>query len=259
MSPLEQNRFMNQTGMYNKIQDRLMYLGNNAVLSIVIMLYSEHEKYGRRYYYKETKYLSNKTNMPTKKMSREFDSFLVLENLKPVGNVKEFITIRGKDLELMRMFLLPKLEYIIQNFDSIYEMRDGKMYVTDNIQPFEIDVGASKSLLFVPGIRKMYSEELQPCIDMYFNGNTANMVYLSYAQVYEFMYLIRTFQIHQYAATMLNYLGRPPAGTNLYDVTESQEYDNVVEMEKVMQGRTIGGKFANQSYFDKKSEEKDDE
>lgn len=252
MSPLEQSRFMNQIGVYNKIQDRLMYLGNNAILNMVIMLYSDNEKYGRRYYYREVRYNSSSTNIPIKKITRDFDAYLTLENLKPVNNIKEFMIIRGRDLELMRMFLLPKLEYIIQNFDSIFEMRKGKMYVTDKVKPFAVDIGSTKSLLFVPGMRKMYNDDMQPCVDLYLNSSSDNMVSLSFPQLYEFMYLIRTFQIHQYAVAMLNYLGRPPAGTNLFDVTEMQDYDNIANMEMTVNRRPIGGNKA--SYFDKKDD-----
>lgn len=252
MSPLEQSRFMNQMGVYNKIQDRLMYLGNNAIINMVIMLYSENEKYGRRYYYREVKYNSNSINVPIKKISREFDAYITLENLKPVNGIKEFIIIRGRDLELMRMSLLPKFENMIQNFDSIFELRKGKMYVTDKVKPFAVDIGATKSLLFVPGMRKLYNDEMLPCIDLYLNSSSDNVVSLTFPQLYEFMYLIRTFQIHQYAVAMLNYLGRPPAGTNLYDATEMQEYDNIANMETTVNRRPIGGN--RQSYFDKKDD-----
>ena len=253
MSPLEQSRFMNQMGVYNKIQDRLMYLGNNAIINMVIMLYSESEKYGRRYYYREVKYNSNSINVPIKKISREFDAYITLENLKPVNGIKEFIIIRGRDLELMRMSLLPKFENMIQNFDSIFEMRKGKMYVTDKVKPFAVDIGATKSLLFVPGMRKLYNDEMLPCIDLYLNSSSDNVVSLTFPQLYEFMYLIRTFQIHQYAVAMLNYLGRPPAGTNLYDATEMQEYDNIANMETTVNRRPIGGN--RQSYFDRKDDD----
>ena len=101
-------------------------------------------------------------------------------------------------------------------------------------------------------MRKLYNDEMLPCIDLYLNSSSDNVVSLSFPQLYEFMYLIRTFQIHQYAVAMLNYLGRPPAGTNLYDATEMQEYDNIANMETTVNRRPIGGN--KQSYFDRKDD-----
>lgn len=259
MTPMDQQRFMQQFGMYNKVQDRIMMMGNNAFLNMNLMLYSDSEKYGRRYYYKEFKYVSEKAGGEVKKLLREYDAYMSLENIKPVNNIKEFIVIRGRDLELMRMALLPKLESIIQNFDTIYEMRGKKMYISDSIKPFQIDVN-NKPLIFLPGIRKMYTEELLPCVDVYLNGNPENVVSMSFNQVYEFMYIVRTFQIQLYAASMLAYLGRPMPGTNMINMTDGQAYDQVSQMELPSpKGRYIEGRnpYKNESYFGKKENKKE--
>lgn len=256
MTPMDQSRFNQQYGIYTKLQDKLMYLGRNAILNMNTMLYSDSEKYGRRYYYKEIQYASEKAGCEVKKIVRDFDAYLSIENIKPVNGVKEFITIRARDLELMRYFLIPKFEDIIKNFNKIYEMRDKKMYV-NKITPFEVDVGPGgrKPLIFVPGIHKTYTEDLEPCIDMYINGNHDNIASLSFNQVYEFMYLIRTFQIHLYASTMLSYMGRPPVGTNLINMSDGMIYSSVEELNRGSTSKRFIGGAKDNAYFNKKGGE----
>lgn len=251
MTPSE-NRYMEQFGMYSKVQDNLFILGNNVIVKMNLILYSNSEKYGRRYYYKEVQYVSKEAGAQTKKILREYDAYVSMENMKPVDNIKEFIIIRGKDIELMRMFLLPRLEELILKSNEIYQVRGNKLYVSDKFKPIECEVGLSKSLIFVPGIHKSYTEEVSPCLNMYLNGST-NMVSLSFNQVYEFMYFIRTFQIHLYGSSMLSYIGRPIMGTNLYDMTDGQ-LNNEMQSQSLdtKQQRFIGGKNNKpSSYFNK--------
>ena len=236
-------------GIYDKIQDKLMFLGANAILNINLLLYSYSEKYGRQYYYREMQYISEKAGKPVRKISRDYDIYLSIENIKPINGYKEFIAIRAKDIEFMRMTLLPRLKSIIEHFDEVYQNRGNKLYVSDTIKPFEIDMG-TKILIFAPGLYKSYNEEVTPCIDIFLNGSKDNVVNMSFNKVYELMYLIESIQLHNYAASMLSYLGRPPMETNMIDMTHLQEPIFVEENEPIRQNQAKP--FYRQSYFNKK-------
>ena len=250
MRELTKQDYVSQLGMYRKIQDRLLLLGNNVVLNMNIILYYQNSRKEQEYYYKEIQYLS-KDNTIAKKMVRQFDAFLSLDNIKPVGDYREYIVIRGKDLELMRMMLLPKFEAIIQNFDQIYQTRNGKMYVSDKIKPFQLDLG-QKCIVCVPGIHKTYSETVEPCIDMYLNGRESNSAYMNFNQVYGLMYIIRTFDLYMYASTMLAFLSRPPMGTNMIDMGGTNAHLLQEPVEPVHTPKRFIGGARKESYFDKK-------
>ena len=209
--------------LYNKITDTLMFLGSNAILRMNVALYQTGRKPNtREYFYQETQYV-DRNGVLTRKIQRMIDAFISLENMRPVGNEnKEYIVIRGRDLELMRIFLLPKLEAIIQNFGDVFQVRSGHLYVNDKIKPIELELGfKEKTIWFKPGAHKLYNDEVVPTMEMYLNSPN-NVSIMSFQAVYELMYLIRTFQLQQYAAAMLSCF-EPPLGINMYDMSINQE------------------------------------
>lgn len=117
-------RFM----LYNKISDPIMYLGSNGIIRMNLNLYSNSERYGRRYYYSEIGYTAS-DGYESRKISRDFDSYLSIENLKPINGKKAFIIVRSGDLEKMRLFIGPKLEYWATHCNELFEVRsNGKLY-----------------------------------------------------------------------------------------------------------------------------------
>lgn len=246
----------NDFGLYSKIQDQLMILGNNqniVSLSVSVVLLSSRNN-RNEYYYKEFQYISEKLNCETRKIRREFDCFLHLENVKPMGDYREYIVIRAKDLELCRLYLLPKLEDLIKNFDQIYQVQGNKIHVAE-YRPFMIEVG-SKSLLFQPGLNKTFTDEIRPVVDMFMNSRKENQVSISFDQLYGLMYILRTFDLYGYASSMLSYMGRPPTETNLINLTGLQEQGYIQEQVPIpinaSKRRVIGGEDRkNKNYFTK--------
>lgn len=198
--------------LYNRLEDILCNVGNNARLKINLNLYKTYTKTNQReYYLKEIVYIGNKDNQLNRKIVRTMsDGYLSLENLS-TKEQKVYIILSGKDLEYMRIFLLPKLEYLIQNYNNIYEIRkDGKLYINHNFEnPIELESPTKNYILwFKPGIYVKINEETVPCIDLYMNSQYV-MTSILFPNLYEFMYIIRTLQIHTYLSSMLSYLEKP--------------------------------------------------
>ena len=211
--------------LYNKMQDVLMFLGSNAVLKMNVLLYHVNRKRNngaeRQYFYRETQYLDQYGNL-ARGIQRTYNAFLSLENLKPGGDgIKHFITIRISEIELMRIMLIPKLEGYIMNMNSIYEIRENKLYINDGVvKPIQIELG-EQTMWFKPSIKKRYDGNLEPAIDMFLN-NIKNVNTLTYNEIYGLINIIRTFDIYAYAANMLAYMGRAPMGLNMYDYSTEQ-------------------------------------
>ena len=249
------NDFINDFAMYSKIQDPLLWLGssdNPVLLSASLNLYNQSLKTHQvEYYYREFQYVSEKLNQETRKIKRDYDAYLQLENVRPIGTYREFIPMKGKDIEFCRYNLIPKFEEVIRDFDKIYQVRENKVYVQETT-PFMVDLG-SKYLVFKPGLMSSFTEDIKPCIDMFMNGNDNNCVHINFDQLYGFMYIIRTFDLYNYAANMLSYLGRPPATTNIIDRTTGQEANqmNRVDMTVDPRKRRVVGEEKKKSYFNK--------
>ena len=255
--------FINEYGLYSRIQDHILFLGNgeNAVtISCIVLLYVNNKKRNNfDYFHTEIQYFSENMCCETRKIRRNFESYLLMDNTKPIGGYRDSIVFKAKDLELMYLTLLPKFEYVITNFDKIYQGVGDKVQVTDFIKPFMIEIGNGKSLIFRPGINKVFTEELVPTIDMYINGNQDNKVSMSFNQVYSFMYFIRRFNLFDYTSNMVNYISRPPAGTNLINMVDNRNYNQVEAMNfsDPTKRRFIGdnNKIRNRSYFDTHDED----
>ena len=224
MLPAEERRMKEVVLLYNKIQDKIMFLGMNAILKMNVVLYTGgfmDPNKGKKYYYGEVKYTDDE-GINRKKINRTFDAFLTIENIKQTeGGNKESVIIRGAQLELMRLTLLPKLEKMILEPETIFESRNNKLYVKE-APATTIECSNNKFLVFAPGIHKLYNEDLQPCLDMYLN-NEMNINSMSFNTVLQLINFIRTFSIYQYACTMVNFLPRPVPGYNMYDMSLSNE------------------------------------
>ena len=211
--------------LYAKLQDFIAYLGNNAILRMNVLLYHTPKNATYRdYYHREYQY-TDKTGELSRKVVRFIDGFLTVENYKAVNNIKESISLRGRDLQLLKMTLVPKLIYIIENAAKIYENRDGKIYVNDKDLQLKVDCG-QKSLVFKPGVVKDEDDVLNPCIEMYLNSYE-NMSSLKFNYVYELIYIINTFNIYTYASTMVNYFGNPGMNFNSYDIIQNQDMNSI--------------------------------
>ena len=214
--------------MYAKVQDTLGYLGDNAIINMNIALYREKKSNIRDYYRKEIQYI-DKGGRLVRKINRLIDGYLTIEIRKAINGKKPTILIRPNGLELLRMNLLPYLENIITNFKNIYEIRDHKLYLDTSrikINTMEINLSVSSNMWVSPGILVNYEGESQPSINIYINDlNTITKV--AYNDIYGFMYLLRTFDIYNYAVSMLNALETPNIGIGLYDITSQQDLTSI--------------------------------
>ena len=243
--------------LYNRLVDDILILGNNAILRMNVVLYYNRNKPSgqpqREYYHRETQYI-DKNGLLSRKVHRNYDAFLTLENLRPVGGNKEYILLFGRDLELMRIFLMPKLEAMVQNFGDVFQVRSGKLYVNEKLRPIEVELSSKdKYLWFKPGVHKLFNDEVVPAMELYLNSPN-NVSIMSFQNVYELIYIMRTFQIHLYASNMLAAFSHPPMGFNMFDMSLNQEvnpignykYEEPEQLKLKRETQSQGGFFGNE-------------
>lgn len=247
---MDDRQLVAETLLYNRIQDDLLILGTNAIVKMNLIFYRTKED-RRDFYYREVQYVDKHGNLVRKMARNLLESFISIENLKPMNNegFREFIVLRGRDLEFFRIYLLPKLEYIVTHTEEIYEVRDGNMYVNEKGASIKIELNnREKFLVFKPAAHKMYNDEMMPCIEIYLN-NPYNNTIVSLAGILDFMHFIRNFNIQMYAATMMSYVGRAPMGLNMRDITMQQDLNKIEDFkyeepeELKLKRREVGGGF----------------
>lgn len=212
---------------YNKISDSITFINNSLMMRMNVVLYSNSERYGRKYYYSEYGY-NDKNGFPTVKMNRSYDAYLSIESYGKSYRSKRFFILRVGELEKLKYEILPKLKDWLISRDKLVEFRsDNKLYMRDSYgalskkewkQYIAPIVFKSNNLLFSfrPGIDSVRDEMciVMMCEDPHEEYN------ISILKMYELIRIIEQFDIYLYASSMLNYIGRPEMGTN-YNHTSS--------------------------------------
>ena len=243
---------------FSKIQDQLLYLGNpkynSAILSVVVSLMSTNYQGDVNYFYHEIVYPSSKMNTITTKVKRTFNTYLALENVKPLNdNYKEYIVIKGRDLEILRAVFVPYVEAVFgSQFNQIFKYNAQNKLMIDTFKPRAVnDIGGSKYIQFAPGMFfNSQEDEFQPGLELTLN-NPANMVVISVSQAFELIYIIRTLDLYTYGANMVNFIGRPPIGTNRL-ILESNGIERPIQEPKQDEPKRVIEKKKVISYFNKK-------
>lgn len=207
---------------YNKISDLVTYLSGNLMIRMNVILFSNSERYGRKYYYSEFGY-NDKNGFPSVKISRTFDAYLSIETYgKSYYVSKRFLILRMGELEKLKCEILPKLKDWLISRDKIIEVRsDNNLYMRNSYgslgrkewkQYISPIIFNTNNLLFSfkPGIN---SERGEMCIVLMCE-NPHEEYKINILKIYEFIRIIEQFDISLYASSMINYLGRPEIGTN---------------------------------------------
>lgn len=253
----DQEEFMERFGMFSKLQDPIMYLGYGnrmAVLSVVLNMMNKTLQGEPKYFYSEVQYFSSYLNCETRKIKRDINVYVTLENVKPIDGLIEYVALKPKDLEFMKFSLIPYLERIFaEDYDQIYYIDAAGHYCIHEYKQLSIKVG-QKELIFMPGYVPIYNEpgKYDAGIDMYLNSY-GNMISMIWDQVFGLIYFLKTFDIYSYGANMLAFMQRPPEGTNRYNLHNSEVEHSVKDYinEREDQRRFIK-KQSQGSYFTKK-------
>lgn len=252
MNPV-QTRSYNDFIKYSKIQDLLMYFGD-LVVKMNVILYRDTNKKGKVNYHKETEYVNPTTLTIDRNITRSYDCFITIENISAINvngkSIKDRVCIRGGDIYLFNKIIAPKIFEIISD-EERYGVDDrGKLTILKQCSGVGWIIGAHCTLDFIPGIKySQYTQESYPCVDIVLNKNPNNTTKVYLNQMYDFLYIMNTISIHQFAAEMINYLGRPDYGTNMYSMVNEEAESNRLNNMDGVQKRVLKKSTAD-SYFD---------
>ncbi len=226
---------------YEKISDDLCWIGYKCVLRMNVKLGSKGTDGTRYHFHKEFQYVSNYSDRPKLvSIRRSFEYFLSIEKT----DIKESIMITIKDILLLRM----KMNQVFKWFsDKTFAYKNKQMIILDKKKPIVIPVTGNKYIKFEPAVIVGQDERQIQGVRLSLNSDDvyADMTVDTYAG---FLYIINTIDMYNAAQNMINYLGRPDFGTNIYKY--ESEYTEKSSDSKIMTGRQIPGLQPKKSYFD---------
>ena len=206
---------------FDSIVDDVLHLGSGLYLRMCVKLSKKNKDGNRDYFHKEYRYKSKYIDQEySRTIKRSFDYYLLLEKKKyNDGDVDCYIQIRPMNMIVLKSILTKCGAWLYNN--EIFRLRDGKMSLAKKVD-----------MVKVYGFSLDKWLGIEPTIVYYENTNTYDKgirLYLSSESKFiditgnNFMalcYTIGNFDLYGTAINLLNYLGRPEEGTNLYTIKD---------------------------------------
>ena len=205
---------------YDKIVDDVFFLGKNTILKMNVSL-SNMSNNKRYFFHREvsypSKYEEEEKNISIK---RSYSYYLSIE--KHDHNMNVFLIIRPQDMIYLRRILDAASTW----FDNIYAIKDRKLYIYKKQDPLIINLVDNKYLQLDPVVIDYETTGTQMQGIRFTFGNPGIFLDINIETFYGFKYTIDSFNMFQSAQNMINYLGRPDYGYNLYEIKD-QEYSDL--------------------------------
>lgn len=227
---------------YDKISDDLCWLGNKCIARMVVKLANKGKDGTRYHFHKEFKYdtqYSNKKEAIT--IRRSFSYYISIDSLE---YKESSVIITPNDILLLRAKITEAFNWF---YDKTFAMKNNKMIILEKKKPIIVDgLIGGKFLMFEPIVHIDYDDKQSKGIRITLSDN--NVFTDVPANVFSgFMYIINSIDMFMAAQNMINYIGHPDFGTNLFTF-EKSEYANEEVISNKIKEREIPKK-QNKSYF----------
>ena len=209
---------------YNRITDTVIQLGPRAALKVNVVLSNLGINKDRSFH-------SEVETVSGIKINRKFDYFLTIE--KSCDDYYASVMIRPQDMILLQE-RLNQIEHEWFRDSKAFAIKNKSLIVLKT-QPIVVPgLAADKYLQFDPIIFQ-FDESSPTSMGIRITlGDPNRFVDIDTDRFYALLYSISTLPLFQVAQNMVNYLGRPEFGTNLFIM---EEY--TVKHEKLPKARTV--------------------
>lgn len=230
---------------YDKISDDLCWLGNKCIVRMVVKLANKNKEGNRNYFHREFKYPSSyndKREVIT--IRRSFDYYISIDNLETKDSV--LITIR--DILLLRAQLNQVFNWF---YDKTFAIKNKKMIILEKKNPISVDgLLGGKYLTFEPIVYTDWEDKQSKGIRITL-GNPEVFTDVPVNTFTGFMYIVNSIDMYTAAQNIINYIGHPDFGTNLFTYEKSEYVSGEQQFNNTIKDRTIDIKKKQQkSYFD---------
>ena len=211
---------------YEKITDDIIWFSSKWLLKFTVILNKNTDKFGKVNYHKEIGYY--RENKYFINISISFDSFLSIESARrdEYGN-KESVIIKSDDLPVLKYRLSEVARWFMdEKYKNLFIRKNGKIIIPTKVEPVKVEgLVFDKYIEFEPWVYTMDNQDQLIGVMMYIN-NDNNSVFLNINKVLGFNDFIQNFNMYQSSQLMLNYIGRPENGTNMFNM-ENKSSTNV--------------------------------
>lgn len=226
---------------YDKISDDLCWLGKSIVVRMVVGLSNKYNN-ERKHFHKEYGYESNFGTLYT--IRRSFNYYISIDHLQE----KEGIMITVKDILLLRMKINEAFRWFS---DGTFVIKKGKLIITEHKKCIIDGLACRKEMMLEPIIledeQKVQSQGMRITL-----ARTETYSDTSVNTFAGFVYLMNQIDMYGAAQNLINYIGHPDFGTNLYTF-ETPNYGNTnqPQPENNIKVRNLPNNNSKKSFFDR--------
>lgn len=230
-----------------KITDDIMIIANRVMLrmNVVAAYYNnDNKRYG---FHREVEFYSQKVNKNLINIKRHFDYYLSIEHTQ----TKDFIRIGVTEIYKLQYALEEAYKFFIDpKYSNLYVKKDGEMIIYMKVNPIIIDgLPLDKYLQFEPIVYTNFRGEPERGLRMYLSSQESYCD-ISLRNLEGFLYTIKNINLYQAGLALINYVGRPELGTNLFSYNTEPDTEEDANF-KGKDGRVVTPAKSNISYFDK--------
>lgn len=244
---------------YDRISDKVMWLGFSAVLNFNVDLFFQKKDNrtmmkNKENFHREFIYKNNPDDLYKVKIIRDFTYYFTIEyNSK---EIKERVVIGPEQIYFFIFNLKKVLQWFIgeNGINTIFSKRsDGTLFIPSHPEPIKINLAFGHYVEFEPAVDIVGGHETIG-VKTYLNDDGA-FFFMSHDTLFSLLHMMSTCNMYALAQNMLNYIGRPAYGTNSYNINTGAK--------NVPQTKFLNGNNAinnNKSFFERvgaKSEEID--
>lgn len=231
---------------YDKLSDDVLFLGDDLYLRMNVTLSNKSDD-KRYHFHKEFKYSSKYSESGLISIKRSYTYYLTLDRKTTPGGG---VMIRAQDMIILR----EKLNEVATWFtDTTVFGKRGSKLIAKKVKPVVISGLANGKFLEFDPIVIVYENTgaQSPGVRITMGSVQSAWADIDVERFFALLYTINSFDMYLAAQNLINYLGRPNFGMNMYEVDEmiNRVPNQTDEITGGEENRTIPQK--NKSFFDK--------
>lgn len=212
---------------YDKISAVVGYVCPGLVMKHSVKL-SRKDSVDKRLHYHSEYVYSTKTYSDVKRlasMKLDIASSLTLESIDRSDKVKINVWLSGKQLMALRRGLRSIDNWFYDGSLNVFVMVDGKLTVNNSIETREVVKLYRQMITFRPVVIEQNDSRYEGLeMNIFDERTTSTKAYIMNLDEHDMFYdTIKGFDLYSAGLALINYLGRPNLGTNMYDLDSSRK------------------------------------
>lgn len=217
---------------YDRISDKVMWLGFGATLNFNVDLFFQRKDINstnkiKENFHREYLYKTRPDDPYRVKILRDFNYYFSIDY--SIKEIKERALIYADQIYFLIFNLKKVMKWFIgeNGINVIFSKKsDGKIFIPTHPEPIRVNLAFGTYVEFEPAVGTDINGYETIGVKTYIN-NDGVFFFMSSDVLFSLFHMISTCNMYSLAQNMLNYVGRPPYGTNSYNVnTGAVNYQN---------------------------------